>query len=55
MLLINRQINLTSTWSTNCLIVAETANKCMPTFAITDLKLYVFVVTLSTQDFMFSL
>ena len=33
----------------NCFIVAETANNQKPTFAITDTKLYVPVVALSTQ------
>ena len=45
--LINCQINLILTWSENCVISSATgATK----FAITDTKLYVFVVTLSTQD-----
>ena len=44
------EINLILTWPTNCFIVAKTANNEVPTFAIADTKLYVSVVTLSTQD-----
>ena len=49
MLLINCEINLTPTWSKNCVICNATANQ-VTTLAITDTKLYVLVVTLSTQD-----
>ena len=45
--LINCEITLILTWSANCIIVAS--NDAI-TFAITDTKLYVPVVTLSTQD-----
>ena len=48
--LINCEINHILTWSTNCSIVAETTNKQVPTFAITDTQLYVHAVTWSTQD-----
>ena len=45
--LINRKINLILTWSEDCIISSATgATK----FKITDTKLYVPVVTLSTQD-----
>ena len=50
MSLMNCEINLMLTWSANCVIVStDVANK-IATFAITDTKLYVPVVTLSTQD-----
>ena len=47
--LINYEINLVLTWSANCVISNTAANKAI-TFAITDTKLYVLVVTLSTDD-----
>ena len=37
-------------WSRKCIIVARTANNQNPTFQINDTKLYVPVVTLSTQE-----
>ena len=46
MLLISREINLILTWSANCIICE--VNKAT-TFAITDTKLYVPVITLSIQ------
>ena len=49
MLLINCEIDLILTWSVNCVISNAAANQAT-TFAITDAKLYVPVVTLSTQD-----
>ena len=49
MSLINFEINLILTWSANCVITeADVANQ-NPTFEITGAKLYVPVVTLSTQ------
>ena len=48
--LINYEINLILTWSTNCVIVASNIANQNATFSITDTKLYVPVVTLSTQD-----
>ena len=48
--LINCEINLILTWSTNCVIVSTNAANQNVTFEITDTKLYVPVVTLSTQD-----
>ena len=48
--LINCQINLILTWSEKCFIVSDTAANQVPTFAIIDTKIYVPVVTLSTQD-----
>ena len=50
MLLINCEINLILTWSGNLFTLPETANNQMATFAITDTKLHVSVVTFSTQD-----
>ena len=63
--LINCEVNLVLTWSRNCLITEETTEDADPnvnlpiteiraptgaTFKITDTKLYVSVVTFSTQD-----
>ena len=48
--LINCEINLILTWSTNCVFVYTNVVNQNATFAITDTKLYVLVVTLSTQD-----
>ena len=48
--LINCEISLMLTWSNNCLLVAGTAVNQEPTFTITDTKLYIPVVNLSTQD-----
>ena len=45
--LINCEVNLILTWSTTCII---TESNGVGTFAITDTKLYVPVVTLSTQE-----
>ena len=45
--LINCKVNLTLTWSSTCVI---TNSSGAGTFEITDIKLYVPVVTLSTQD-----
>ena len=47
MLLINCKINLILTWSSTCVITDSTG---VGKFAITDTKLYVPIVTLSTQD-----
>ena len=47
MLLTNCEVNLFLTWSTACVI---TSSAGVGTFAITDTKLYVPVVTLSTQE-----
>ena len=47
--LINREINLILTWSSNCVIPNAAENQAT-TFAVTDTKLYVPVVTLSTDD-----
>ena len=48
--LINCEVNLILTWSRNCVIVSSDDADQNATFAITDTKLYVPVVTLSTQD-----
>ena len=47
--LINCEINFDLNWSKNCVIVANNANQDT-TFSITEAKIYVPVVTLSTQD-----
>ena len=47
--LINCKMNFTLTWSANCVMCNTAANQAT-TFAITDTKRYVPVVTLSTQD-----
>ena len=48
--LITCEINLTLVWSANCSLVSGIVANQMPTFAITDAKLYTPVTTLSTQD-----
>ena len=48
--LINCEVNLILTWSSTCLLVASNLEAHNATFAITDTKLYVPVVTLSTQE-----
>ena len=50
MLLINCEVNLILTWSSICVIVSAINANQASTFAITDTKLYVPVVTLSTQE-----
>ena len=48
--LINFEIRLQLKWSRNCIIVAGTTNNQNSTFQINDTKLYVPVVTLSTEE-----
>ena len=48
--LINCKTNLQLKWSEKCILVAGTAANQIPEFKITDTKLYVPVVTLSTED-----
>ena len=48
--LINCEVNLILTWSSNCVLIATTIPNQAATFEITDTKLYVPVVTLSTQE-----
>ena len=48
--LINCEVNLILTWSSTCVIVATGVQNQNATFAITDTKLYVPIVTLSTQE-----
>ena len=48
--LINCGINLILTWSNRCFIIDNLITSQEPTFTITDTKLYVPVVTLSTED-----
>ena len=50
MLLINCEINLILTWPANCVIFYTVIANQNAKFEITDIKLYVSVVTLSTQD-----
>ena len=50
MYLINCEINFVLTWSANCVIVSTNVANQNATFEITDTKLCVPVVTLSTQD-----
>ena len=47
---INFEVNLILTWSANCVIVSTNNANQGSTFEITNTKLYVPVVTLSTQD-----
>ena len=48
--LINCEVNLILTWSSTCVLIATNAQNQNATFAITDTKLYVPVVTLSTHE-----
>ena len=48
--LINWEIVLQLKWSRNCIIVGGTVNSQNPSFQIKDTKLYVPVVTSSTQE-----
>ena len=48
--LINCEVNLFSTWSTNCVILSTNVANQGATFTITEKRLYGPVVTLSTQD-----
>ena len=50
MLLINFEINLILPWSNRCFIIDNPFASQEPTSAIADTKLYVSIVTLSTQD-----
>ena len=48
--LINCEVNLILTWSSTCALISTNIPNQNATFAITDTKLYVPVVTLSTQE-----
>ena len=48
--LINCEVNLILTWSSNCVLIATAIQNQAATFEITDTKLYVHAVTLSTQE-----
>ena len=48
--LINCEANLILTWSSTCVLIATNVQNQNATFEITDTKLYVPVVTLSTQE-----
>ena len=50
MLLINCEVELILTWSANCVIIYTDVANQVPTVTITEINLYVPVVTLSTQD-----
>ena len=50
MALINCEVNVILTWSTSCVIPSTNVANQNATFEITDTKLCVLVVTLSTQD-----
>ena len=49
MSLINCEMNLFLTWSVNC-VVSRAAENQATTFAITNTRLYVPILTLSTED-----
>ena len=48
--MINCEVNLILTWSSTCILIATGIQNQAATFAITDTKFYVPVVTLSTQE-----
>ena len=48
--LINCEVNLILTWSSTCVLIATNIPNQNATFEITDTKLYVPIVTLSTQE-----
>ena len=48
--LINCEVNLILTWSSTCVLISANTPNQNATFVITDTKLYVPVVTLSTQE-----
>ena len=50
MLLISCEINLILNWSANCVVVPTAVANQGATFAVTDTKLYVHVVTLPTHQ-----
>ena len=50
MSLFNCETSITLTWSANYVLASNTAIAQATTYAITNTKLYVSVVTLSTQD-----
>ena len=50
MLLINCEVNLILTWSAECVIICTNVANQIPTFAVTEVNLYVPVITVSTQD-----
>ena len=47
--LINCEVELILTWSSNCVIIYTDVANQVPTFTITETNLYVPIVTLSTQ------
>ena len=48
--LINCEVNLILTWSSNCVLIATAVQNQAATFEITDIKFYVPVLTLPTQE-----
>ena len=48
--LINCEINLILPWSANCVILSTNVANQVATFTISETKLYISLVTLTTQD-----
>ena len=48
--LINCEVNIILTWSKSCVIIYTNVANQNPTFGITETKLYVLIIALSTQD-----
>ena len=48
--LVNYELNIILKWSTTCVIISTNHANRNATFSISDKKLYLLVVTLSTQD-----
>ena len=48
--LINCEVELILTWSADCVLISTNVAQQNPTFTLTEINLYVPVVTLSTQD-----
>ena len=48
--LINCEVELILAWSADCVIIYTDAANQVATFTITEINLYLLVVTLSTQD-----
>ena len=48
--LINCEVELTLTWSASCLLIYSNVTNQVPIFTITEINLYVSVISLSTQD-----
>ena len=48
--MINCEINLILTWSEDCILISGSIDNQLPKFIITDIKLYVPVVTSLPQE-----